>query len=82
MMFIEHRKGKGWSLKKILTTPVKKFRDVKEYTDFKGNIYSSATKIANAYRVSVMTFLSLIDEGKTSEEATYLLSKKPRKREK
>lgn len=77
-----HRKGKGWSLERILTTPVKKFREVKEYSDFKGNVYSSATKIANAYGVSVMTFLSLIDEGKTSEEATYLLSKnykKPRK---
>lgn len=69
------RENKGWSLKKILTTPAKAgYKRGKEYTDFKGKVYSSAVSISKEYGISTVTFKKLLSEGKTSEEITKELS--------
>lgn len=70
------RVSNGWSLKEILTIPVKKRREVKEYVDFKGNVFTSLSGIAKEYGVSLPTITKLLEEGKTSEEVTYQLSQK------
>ena len=75
------RRKKGWSLEKILTTPVKKVRERVNYVDFKGNVFYTATSMAKEYNVSIATLLRLLDEGKTSEEVTYILSQKVPKEE-
>ena len=74
------RLNRGWSMEESLTTPIKKKRIPKEYTDFKGNTFPTATSMAKEYGVSLVTLLKLLDKGKTSEEATYLLSQRNSKR--
>lgn len=73
------RINKGWSLERALSTPSKTNRKVQEYSDFKGNIFSSATSLAKEYGVSTSTILKYLDMGRTSEEITYSLFQKSRK---
>lgn len=76
----QDRLNRGWSMEKSLTTPIKKKRIPQEYTDFKGNVFPTATSMAKEYGVSLVTLLKLLDKGKTPEEATYLLSQRDSKR--
>lgn len=73
------RINKGWSLERALSTPSKTNRKVQEYSDFKGNIFSSATSLAKEYGVSTSTILKYLDMGRTSEEITYSLFQKSKK---
>ena len=73
------RINKGWSLERALSTPSKTNRKVQEYSDFKGNIFSSATSLAKEYGVSTSTILKYLDMGRTSEEITYSLFQKSQK---
>ena len=73
------RINKGWSLERALSTPSKTNRKVQEYSDFKGNIFSSATSMAKEYGVSTSTILKYLDMGRTSEEITYSLFQKSQK---
>lgn len=69
------RRKRGWSLEKILTTPIKSSsKGFKEYVDFKGRVFSSLTGIAEEYHTSVPTIQKLLTEDKTIEDVTYLLS--------
>ena len=70
------REIKGWSLKEILTTPIKKRENGKEFFDFKGKVFQSLTSMAREYGVSRPTLIKLLNEGKTPEEVTYKLSQK------
>lgn len=67
---------KGWSLEEILTTPVKRRGEVRDYVDFKGKVFSSLTRMAEEYGVSRVTMTKLLKEGKTSEEITRELYEK------
>ena len=76
----QDRLNRGWSMEESLTTPIKKKRISQEYTDFKGNVFPTATSMAEEYGVSIVTLLKLLNKGKTPEEATYLLSQRTSKR--
>lgn len=76
----QDRLNRGWSMEESLTTPIKKKRISQEYTDFKGNVFPTATSMAEEYGVSLVTLLKLLNKGKTPEEATYLLSQRTSKR--
>lgn len=66
----------GWSLKDSLSTPVRKIRKPKEYTDFRGIVFTSASSMAKEYGVSSSALLQLLDKGKSSEEVTLYLFQK------
>ena len=76
----QDRLNRGWSMEKSLSTPTKKKRQPQEYTDFKGNIFPTATSMAKEYGVSLVTLRKLLNKGNTPEEATYLLSQRTSKR--
>lgn len=62
----------GWSIKKALTTPVKKIENKgsKEgRTDHKGNVYSSKREMCKAYGISLAGYNSRLDAGLSKEEA-------------
>lgn len=71
-----HRKRQGWSLKEILTTPVKRKEG---YKDYKGRVFSSRRALCEAYQTSEKTLLRLKDKYNTFEEATYFLDNKAKK---
>lgn len=69
------RRDKGWSLERILTTPIKENQTAKECVDFKGNIFPSMKSMAKEYEVSHSSILYHIRKGKTPAEALkYLLT--------
>lgn len=75
------RLDEGWSLEKILTTPVKK-KTFKECVDFKGNVFPSMKSMAKSYRVSYSTLCLRVSWGMTPAEALeYLLSQEKGKQE-
>lgn len=76
----QDRINRGWSIEKSLSTPTKSIRRPQEYTDFKGNVFPTATSMAKEYGVALVTLLKLLDKGNTPEEATYLLSQRASKR--
>lgn len=66
----------GWSLKKTLSTPSKKIREVQEYKDFKGKVFPSASSLVKEYGISLGTLFRYLDKGGTPEELTYSLFQK------
>lgn len=75
------RRDKGWSLERILTTPVRETPEAKECVDFKGNVFPSLQSMAKEYEVSHASILYHIRKGKTSAEALkYLLTEGKNKR--
>lgn len=63
------RRDKGWSLERILTTPVRKTPEAEKCVDFKGNVFPSLQSMAKEYEVSHASILYHIRKGKTSAEA-------------
>lgn len=70
------RLRKGWSLEKVLSTPMRKVKKDKKYKDFKGNLFTSISDMAREYGVSYSALQKFLNEGKTSEEATFLISQR------
>lgn len=70
-----YRKNRGWSLKKILTTPVnKKHQSSMEYKDFNGKIFSNIKLMAKEHGVSYAAMMYHIKKGKSPAKALgYLL---------
>ena len=76
------RLDRGWSLEKILTTPVKKKTIVKDCVDFKGNVFPSIKSMAENYEVPYSTLYQHITRGMSPAEALeYLLSQEKGKQE-
>ena len=74
----KRRLDEGWSLEKILTTPVKK-KTFKECVDFKGNVFPSIRCMAETYGVPQSSIRYHVKRGKSPEEALkYLLDEKPK----
>lgn len=68
------RKERGWSLEKILTTPIKTTQTAHE-CDFDGKVFPSIILMAKEYGVSHTSILYHMKKGKTPAEAlSYLLS--------
>lgn len=65
----EYRKGQGWSLKKILTTPVRTGSRAKECVDFNGRIFPSLTLMAKFYGINLTSLRNRMAEGETPAEA-------------
>lgn len=63
------RRDRGWSLEKILTTPVRENPEAKECVDFKGNVFPSMQSMAKEYGVSHASILYHTRKGKTPAEA-------------
>lgn len=75
------RRDRGWSLERILTTPVRGTPEAKECVDFKGNVFPSLQSMAKEYEVSHASILYHIRKGKTSAEALkHLLTEGKNKR--
>ena len=73
------RSNMGWSLEKILTTPVKKNTIVKECVDFKGNVFPSIRCMAETYGVPQSSIRYHVKRGKSPGEALKcLLDEKPK----
>ena len=70
------RRRKGWSLEEALTTPTKDMRGLQEYVDFKGNVFPTAASMEEAYGAYKGALAVLLKRGKTTEEASYILSKR------
>lgn len=64
-----YRKSVGWSLEKILTTPVKRSSLTKECVDFNGKIFPSMELMAKEYGVTQTSILNHMKGGKTPAEA-------------
>lgn len=64
-----YRKSVGWSLEKILTTPVKRSSITKECVDFNGKIFPSMELMAKEYGVTQTSILNHMKGGKTPAEA-------------
>lgn len=65
----ESRKSRGWSLKKILTTPVRTSSTAKECVDFNGKIFPSLTLMAKFYGINPSSLKKHMAEGETPAEA-------------
>ena len=81
---LHSRLHKGWVLERALTTPVnpalvRKTKQIKEYTDYRGRVFSSLSEIAKEYGISQSAFRMRMKKGKTSEEVTYELYQKSQK---
>lgn len=64
-----YRKSRGWSLEKILTTPVKHSSLAKECVDFRGKVFPSMAIMAKEYGVTQTSILNHMKGGKTPAEA-------------
>lgn len=65
----EYRKSQGWSLKKILTTPVRTSPKAKECVDFNGKIFPSLPLMAKFYGINLTSLRNHMAEGETPAEA-------------
>lgn len=70
------RLSRGWSLERVLSSPIKEVRKGTSYVDFMGNVFPSVSSLAKEYGVSISVITRLLNEGKTTEELTYFLSKR------
>lgn len=61
------RQQHGWTMQRILTTPVRKLAN--RCKDHKGNEYTSESEMCKAYGVQFSTYRGRLDRGYTLEEA-------------
>lgn len=64
-----YRKGRGWSIEKILTTPIKHSSLTKECMDFNGKIFPSIALMAKEYGVTQTSIVNHMKGGKTPAES-------------
>lgn len=69
----QSRKNRGWSLDKILTTPINKTHFSKECLDFNGKAFKSISLMAKEYGVSTSSLAYHTEKGKTPAEALKIL---------
>lgn len=69
----QSRKSRGWSLDKILTTPINKTHISKECLDFNGKAFQSISLMAKEYGVSTSSLAYHTEKGKTPAEALKIL---------
>ena len=70
------RKDRGWSLERVLTTPVRENRTAQECIDFKGKRFPSIKSMVKEYGVPEASLMYHIRKGKTTAEALkHLLTK-------
>lgn len=67
------RKNRGWSLEKILTTPINKTQVGKKCVDFNGKEFQSISLMAKEYGVSTSSLAYHTEKGKTPAEALKIL---------
>ena len=63
------RKERRWSLKRILTTPLKSTQVAKECVDFNGRVFPSMKAMAIEYGINPTNILYHVKKGKTPAEA-------------
>jgi hypothetical protein len=69
----QSRKNRGWSLDKILTTPINKTQVGKECLDFNGKAFQSISLMAKEHGVSASSLAYHTAKGKTPAEALKIL---------